>query len=180
MGKITACLAKYQENQNECEEALYSLTYEKLKRIAAKRLRSSAPVSATELVHEAWLRLSNVNSKSWVNSKHFFNAAASAMRYALIDSLRNQNRIKRGSGYSHQAWSDSLLGEYATREEVEQLHEALTAFELEHPQKAEIVTMKFFGGMTVNEISHVTGLSSATVERYWKFSKAWLYRHVAE
>ena len=180
MGVITDCLVSLRENKQSHSDELYSLTYSTLRRIAAKRLRGRSIIRATELVHETWLRLSKMNKITWENSQHFYRAAAEAMRYALIDQVRRKNRIKRGAEFSQIELSESLLVLDPVDTEILSLNEALQVFELVHPEKAQLVKLKFFAGMTISEIAEAMGLSTSTVERHWAFSRAWLHSQMAK
>ncbi len=176
MGAITDCLRKMNQGERVNSGKLYELAYDTLRKIAARRLAGNSIIRPTELVHETWLRLSNSEQSLWQNSKHFFHAAAEAMRYTLVDHIRRKNRIKRGAAFLQKNLDECSLKIDPLTKEILNLNEALECLELSHPNKAEIVKLKFFAGMTIREISKVTDLSPATVERHWAFAKAWLHQ----
>ena len=180
MGSITDCLRDMNHQREGVHSSkLYELAYDTLRKIAAKRLGGNPIIRPTELVHETWLRLSIADQSLWRNSKHFFHAAAEAMRFTLIDYIRKKNRIKRGASFSRQKLDEFSLSIDPLANEILNLNEALECLELSHPNKAQIVKLKFFAGMTISEISKITKLSSATVERHWAFAKAWLHQRMS-
>ena len=180
MGAITDTLLSARANRQSGSDALYALTYDRLRKIANKSLKGSGVMRPTELVHEAWIRLSSLKQIPWESSKHFFRAAAEAMRFALVDQVRRMNRVKRGAGLSRLTLNDGLAANEPARERIIELNDALEAFEKSHPEKAEVIKLKFFARMTNTEIADVTGLSKATVERYAAYSRAWLHQRMSE
>ena len=181
MGAITDFLITSRQADSYDPNDLYSMAYDALRRIAAHRLgNGSSLISPTELVHEAWIRLSTFDETvPWETGRHFFHAAAEAMRNSLVDLIRHQNRIKRGANFNRVDLRDDCSHVDPLANEILGLNEALEVLEASHPEKAEIVKLKFFAGMTIEEISKATGYSAATVERYWAYAKAWLHRQMA-
>ncbi len=175
---------------NDASNRLFGLVYDELRQMAARKLRSEAPghtLQATALVHEVWLRLlDSLDSQakevhSWQNRQHFFGAAAEAMRRILIEKARFKNRLKRGGpNVKRQELHESSQTTNPIEDDVLDLHSALEAFEKVDSIKAQIVKLKFFAGLTTNEIAETTQLSVATVERYWVYARAWLYQRMGE
>ena len=178
MGKITEILMKSPNDYDSNE--LYALAYDTLRRIASQRLGVGSRIRPTELVHEAWIRLSSYSENApWETSRHFFRTAADAMRHSLVDFIKHKNRLKRGANFKRVDLLDHCPTIEPLADEILVLHEALEIFEASHPEKAEVVKLKFFAGMTIVEISKATGYSAATVERYWAYSRVWLHRQMA-
>lgn len=156
--------------------------YEELRHLAAAKMANQPPehtLQPTALVHEAYLRLVNSNQNRWKDDRHFFAAAATAMQCILVDWARKKRRIKRGSGSKHLNLEDVQLAEEATPEAILALNDALETFAREDPVKAELVRMRFFGGISLVEASKALGLSLAAAKRYMSFSRAWLYRYIS-
>jgi len=178
MSSITAHLAAVREGKPGAEDLLLSEVYESLHQIAASRLNrrgSRVTLHPTELVNEAWIRLKESAGTGWENRSHFFCAAAEAMRRTLVDKARYKQRLKRVGDFSVRHELDHIdLVAPEPEEELLQLNEALEAFEAIEPLKARVVKLKFFCGMTIDEVSSATELSCATVERYWAYSRVWL------
>jgi RNA polymerase sigma factor (TIGR02999 family) len=133
-------------------------------------------LQATALVHEAWIRLSE--QKHWKNREQFYAVAGEVMRRVLVDRARRRNSIKRG-GHLVRVELDAVeipLPEDDTL--ILQVHEALGRLELEHPQKAEVVKLRFFVGLNRVEVAAILGIGERTVQRHWTFAKAWLYKEM--
>lgn len=160
---------------------LLEMVYDELRRLAASRMAQEAPgqtLQATALVHEAWLRLGGDHQPHWQNQAHFFGAAAEAMRRILIENARRKNAIRHG-GNLERVNIDSLdLASAMDNDEVLALDEALEHFSTEHPEKAQLVKLRFFTGMTLGEAGKILGISEPTAKRHWAFSRAWLYREI--
>lgn len=178
MSSITAHLAAVREGKPGAEESLLLEVYQTLHHIAASRLtRRGARITLhpTELVNEAWIRLRESGGAGWENRSHFFCAAAEAMRRTLVDKARYKQRLKRGGEGAIRHDLDHIdLVAPEPDEELLHLNEALDALEAIEPLKARVVKLKFFCGMTIDEVSAATELSCATVERYWTYSRVWL------
>jgi RNA polymerase sigma factor (TIGR02999 family) len=155
-------------------EELLPLVYGELRRLAASRMAGEAPgmtLQATALVHEAWLRLER-EQKGWENRAQFFAAAAEAMRRILIEQARKRTSSKRGGGAPHGPLTDSLIEVTASDEEILAIHEALDALAAEDPKAADLVKLRFFAGMTMNEAAEAMELPQRSVERLWTFARA--------
>jgi RNA polymerase sigma factor (TIGR02999 family) len=158
------------------------LIYDDLRRLAAHRLASVAPhqtLQPTALVHEAWLRL-NGKQKTWENRVHFFAAAAEVMRHVLIDHIRRKSRLKRGGGQQRLDIDGIDLADTTPNEKVLLIDEALQQLQIAHPDKARIVVLKFFGGLTDREAAESLGVTERTVERHWAYARAWLLTRIRE
>jgi len=157
---------------------LLPVVYNELRRLAAFRLgvnAASKTLQPTALVHEAWIRLSGADEKIWQNKDHFFNAAAQAMRRILVDRVRSQGRKKRTQ--PPECIDDALFEDDS---HILLIHDCLTKLETIDPYSAKVVLLKFYGGLSSEEISEVTGRSLRSVERQWMFAKAKLYRLIQE
>ena len=157
------------------------LVYDELRRIAAHKMAGESAghtLQATALVHEAWLRLAGSNQKSWENRAHFFGAAAEAMRRILVDSARRKQSQKRGSGAERVDLQDSALVLAAPAEELLAVHEALDRLTAEDSQAAELVKLRYFVGMNMEEASSALGLAKRTAENLWSYARAWLHREI--
>lgn len=157
---------------------LLPVVYNELRRLAAFRLdhnSASKSLQPTALVHEAWMRLSETNGKIWQSKEHFFNAAAQAMRRILVDRVRSQSRKKRT-----RPPQNLDAGEFEDDSHILLIHDCLTKLELIDPYSAKVVLLKFYGGLSSEEIGQVTGRSVRSVERQWMFAKAKLYRLIQE
>jgi RNA polymerase sigma factor (TIGR02999 family) len=162
---------------------LLAAVYEELRRLAAARMaRESAgqTLQATALVHEAWLQLVAEGDRSWENRAHFFGAASHAMRRILVDAARRKSRRKRGAGSERVELGEVEIAAATPDDSVLLINEALEQLEREDPEQAQIVVMKFFGGMTNEEVAASLGIGERTVYRQWVCAKARLFRWVRQ
>jgi RNA polymerase sigma factor (TIGR02999 family) len=163
---------------------LLPLVYDELRWLARQKMgqeRACHTLQATALVHEAYLRLVDGNTaRSWDGRWHFFAAAAEAMRRILVDQARRRGRIKRGGGGARQRVDlenvDLTVNE--PPEELLAVDEGLTALAAQHPDKAQLVKLRYFAGLTIEEAAEAMGISVATANRHWAYARAWLYRHL--
>ncbi len=173
-GDVTVLLRAVKDGTPGAADRLMSLVYENLKKIARNRaVVSGDGFEATTLVHEAYLRLFGKDDISWENRHHFFWAAARAMRDILVERARRQGAEKRGGGKRTVRLDDDVphAGE---AESLLDIHEAIGRLEKVHPDAAHLVILRFFAGLTREQVAEVTGLSSSAVWREWNFAKAWL------
>jgi RNA polymerase sigma factor (TIGR02999 family) len=166
----------------QVRDELLPLVYDELRRLARgylARERCDHTLQATALVHEAYLRLIGQRQVNWTNRAQFLGVAAVMMRRILVNHARDRAADKRGGGAERVPLS--LAGDVGDAPSVDllALHEVLHALEAADPRKSRIVELKFFGGLTIAEIAEVMGLSPATIERDWSFSRAWLYDALA-
>ena len=162
-------------------DELMTALYQELRTVARARLRRVPPgatLQPTALVHEAYLRLAGAGSAGWNGRSHFFAAAAQAMRCILIDHARTKRRHRRGGGHElvHLEDWDTVRSPELPGADLLALEEALEHLESEEPRQAHIVTLRFFGGLSTEEIAEVLAVSTRTVEREWRFARAWLHR----
>ena len=167
--------------ESEEPDRLMPIVYEELKGLARYYLSGERPghtLSPTALVHEAYIRLAR-ETPDLQGKTHFFALAATAMRRVLIDHARARSRKKRGGGNMTLSLEEGLtVSEQTDFEEFLMLDRALDRLETGHPEKARVVELRFFGGLTAEETSEVMGLSERTVYRYWEYAQAWLYREM--
>jgi RNA polymerase sigma factor (TIGR02999 family) len=181
MHEVTRILSAIQLGDPNAPRALLPLVYEELRRLASLRLTQEKPgqtLQATALVHEAYLRLVDVaQAQRWDGRGHFFAAAAEAMRRILIDNARRKARPKHGGNLERVNLDEAaaLTGPAAPIDDLLALDEALTRLAVEEPAKAELVKLRFFGGLTIPQAAEVLGISQATAERYWTYARVWLY-----
>jgi len=178
MSDVTLILDAISRGESLASDTLLPLVYDELRKMAAARmLQESAghTLQPTALVHEAWLRLGGGQDQSWQNRAHFFGAAAEAMRRILIDNARRKSAVKHGGGQERLNIDDLELGTSLPDEKVLMVNAALEQLEQEHPERAKIVILKYFGGMTNEEISKTLGIGERTVYRHWLCAKVWLF-----
>jgi RNA polymerase sigma factor (TIGR02999 family) len=179
-GDITQVLQAVEQHEEVSEEML-ALVYHELRQLAAARMaRESAgqTLQATALVHEAWLRLFNGNGGGWQNRGHFFAAAAQTMRRILIERARRKMSIKRGERAEHVSIEDVDIAQTLPDERVLLINEALERLQKKDAELAQIVILKFFGGLTNVEVGETLGVTERTVRTKWVFAKAWLLENI--
>jgi RNA polymerase sigma factor (TIGR02999 family) len=178
--ELTRLFQEMDAGSEDAREAMLAAVYGQLRMIAAVRMAGEAPgrtLQATELVHEAWLRLGGPEGggNGWKNRRHFFSAAATAMRRILIEHARNRATLKRGSGQEALTIESVLdLSEAAASERILALDAALASLEREAPEAHQVVMLRFFTGLSVAECAEALDSSERTVMRHWAFAKAWL------
>jgi len=180
---ITRLLASARTDR-AASDALYTLVYNELRNVAHNQLRSERAghtLQTTALANEVYIKLVGNDRVDWQNRAQFFSIAARAMRRLLVDYARARKRVKRGAGADHLPieFADQQASPEPTTDLVA-LNDALTRFQEEDPVKCQIVEMRYFAGLTNNEIASVLGISTRTVERHWRYARAWLYRAIAE
>jgi RNA polymerase sigma factor (TIGR02999 family) len=164
-------------------DRLLNLVYDELRRIAADKMAMERPggtLQATALVHETWLRLGGDEQPEWQNRAHFFGAAAEAMRRILIGRARRRNAQRRGSGVLNLNVDDLEVASPLGDETLLAVNEALEKFALVDPPKAELVKLRYFVGLTIEDAASTLSISNATAKRWWAFARAWLNRELAE
>jgi RNA polymerase sigma factor (TIGR02999 family) len=181
MNEVTRMLNAIHEGNVKAGEELLPLIYEELRRLALHKMAGETPghtLQATALVHEAWLRLGGSNQQNWENRAHFFAAAAEAMRRILVEHARRKQSLKRGGGAPHLELDESVLVLTAPPDEILAVHEALDALAKEDPQAAELVKLRYFVGMSMEETSSAMDLPKRTAESIWTYARAWLRREL--
>jgi len=162
-------------------EELLPLVYEELRGLAAVKMAQQKPgqtLQATALVHEAFLRLAGEGGSSFQNQKHFFRSAAKAMQRILIEIARRKQTVRHGEQRNRVDLDAVEIPDVTPPDEFLRIQEALTRFENREPDKAEVVHLKYFIGLTHQEVAELLGLSLRTVERHWAYAKAWLAREL--
>ncbi len=183
MSDITLVLESVGRGESRATEELFPLVYEELRRLAAARMAKEAAghtLQPTALVHEAWLQLVGAGDRTWKNRAHFFGAAADAMRRILIDNARRKAALKHGGGQERVAIENLEITASTLDEHILMIDEALQWLEAEDPQKAKIVSLKFFGGLNNEETAETLGISLRTVNREWVVAKIKLFRWIRE
>jgi RNA polymerase sigma factor (TIGR02999 family) len=161
--------------------ALLPLVYDQLRAMAQQRMMLERPghtLQATALVHEAFLRLIGPRETPWVGQSHFYTAAATAMRQILLDHARGRNRKKRGGKLQRVPLNVLDLASLEDSEEILALDEALCRLEHQEPEVGEVVRLRFFAGLSVDQTAEALGIAPRTVDRRWKFARAWLFREL--
>jgi RNA polymerase sigma factor (TIGR02999 family) len=180
MSDVTQVLHAIEQGDPAAAAQLLPLVYAELRRLAAARLAHEKPgqtLEATALVHEAYLRLVDVpEAQQWNSRGHFFAAAAEAMRRILVERARRKGRVRHGGGLPRADLLDAEVAAPTDDEQVLLLDEALTRLAAARPQAAELVKLRFFAGLTLEEIAPILGLSPRTARRLWVFARAWLRR----
>ena len=182
MNNITQIIEAVAAGKASATDDLLPVIYSDLKRLAMAKLASEQvghTLQPTALVHEAYMRLVGNASDSWQNRAHFFGAAAESMRRILIDHARRKKRKKRG-GDAKRIYLDDVADMHTESEELLALEQAISELELLDKTKAELVKLKFFGGMKLYEAAKLLNIPSRTADRYWAYSRAWLQRHILE
>jgi RNA polymerase sigma factor (TIGR02999 family) len=183
---VTRILSAIDSGDPQAAAELLPLVYQELRKLADARLAQERPgqtLQATALVHEAYLRLvgpDHAGDKNWDSRGHFFAAAAEAMRRILIDRARARGAVKRGGAAQRLALDPTLLSLDSVPSEIVDLDEALTRFEAEDPQKAALVKLRFFGGLTLEQAAGALGLAPSTADRHWAYARAWLFQALSE
>jgi len=178
MSQLTHVLDQIEQGNEKAADELLPLVYEELRKLAAHKMASEAPgqtLQPTALVHEAWLRLTGAESRTWDNRGHFFAAAAEAMRRILIERARAKSRLRRGSRAEHVPLEQVTIASDDPPETVLAINEALELLAARDPFKAELVKMRYFIGLSQDEIASALGVSEPTVRRHWAIARAWLY-----
>ena len=182
-GEVTLLLDRLTSGDRSAEEPLIQLVYLELHRIAENclaRERSGHTLQPTALVNEAYVKLCHQGKVTWENRAHFYAICSRMMRRILTDHARQRLSLKRGSGKVNAELPDSLSGSVDDYVQVLAVDELLARLTEQSPRQAQIVEMRFFVGMTEDEIASVLGVSSRTVKRDWLIERAWLHQHLAE
>ena len=179
MSDITLVLQAVERGEKQASQDLLPLVYEELRRLAVMRMAQESAgqtLQPTALVHEAWLQVGGAGERSWQNRAHFFGAAADAMRRILIDKARRKARLKHGGGTLRLDLQDIDLAETTPDDNVILINEALQQLEKDDPEQARVGVLKFFGGLTNQEVAETMGVGERTVDRQWACAKARLFR----
>ena len=182
MSEIARVLADLEQGNGQATDELLPLVYNELRRMAAHKMASEPAghtLQPTALVHEAWLRLVDSPNQSWQNRAHFFGAAAEAMRRLLIARARRKKTQRRGAGADHLDVDDLDIASPAPDDQLLALDDALDRFAAQEPQQAELVKLRYFVGLKIEEAAAVLGISEATAKRWWAYARAWLFDEIS-
>ena len=184
MSEVTQIIDQIQQGDPLAADRLLPLIYDELRKLASQRLSKEKPgqtIQATSLVHDAYLRLVDVeNVQQWDSKGHFFSAAAEAMRRILIERARMKQRVKHGGGFQRvELTGVAAIGDERS-DELIALDEALTRFAQVEPLRAELVKLRYFAGLTIEEAAEALEISRSTAKRHWTFARAWLLADLEE
>jgi RNA polymerase sigma factor (TIGR02999 family) len=180
---ITLLLHRVDTGEANAADELLSLVYDELRRLAARKMageQHGQTLQPTALVHEAWLRLGGDDQPTWQNRAHFFGAAAEAMRRILIERARRRHAIRHGGGLERVNVDDLQLASSCatTDDQMLAVHEALDRLALHDARKAELVKMRYFIGLTIEQAAEALGISAPTAKRDWAYARAWLFNEI--
>ena len=181
MSEVTRILDAIQQGDPQAAEELLPVVYEELRKLAAHKMANEPPgqtLQPTALVHEAWLRLVGSEHPKFEGRAHFFGAAAEAMRRILIDRARRKRAQRHGGGQQRVDFDAVEIASATEDDQLLAINEALDKFAALYQQKAELVKLRYFVGMTIEEAAQALGISEPTANRYWAYARAWLFREI--
>jgi RNA polymerase sigma factor (TIGR02999 family) len=181
MNEVTQVPSALEKGESQAAEQLLPLVYTELRRLAAWHMAKEKPghtLQATALVHEAWLRVSEGQNQHWDSRRHFFAAAAEAMRRILVDSARRKQAVRHGGGLRRTELDGVEVAAAHPDEEVLAVHEALDALAAHDGRKADLVRLHYFAGLTLEETASALGMSVRTAKRDWAYARVWLFREI--
>lgn len=181
--QITVLLVNIENGDSRAIDELLPLVYSQLKAMAGNQLKGERPnhtLNATALVHEAYLKLVHQDRVSWQNRAHFFAIAAQAMRRVLINYAKSRLADKRGGGQPIVTFNEEVMSGDSPAEEIIALDEALTRLKEIDERQSRIIELRFFGGLTEQEVAQVMKISESTVKRDWRMARAWLTREMKQ
>ncbi|MBN2593010.1 MAG: sigma-70 family RNA polymerase sigma factor [Sedimentisphaerales bacterium] len=183
MSDVTRILNAIERGETKAADELLPLVYEELRLLAAQKMSHELPghtLQATALVHEAYIRLIGEEAQNWKSRGHFFTAAAEAMRRILIDNARRKKSIKHGGGHQRVDLDKDVLkyDDDPSADDLIALDEALHRLAENDPVKSEVVKLRFFAGLNIEQTAEILGISPMTAKRYWAYARAWLLREI--
>ena len=181
MSDVTRILESIEQGDPKAADALLPLVYGELRKLAASKMANEAPdqtLQPTALVHEAWLRLVGNDNPQYANRAHFFAAAAEAMRRILIDKARRKRALRHGGGQQRVDLDDADLASQADDDQLLAVNDALEKLTTQNKIEAELVKLRYFVGLTMQEAAEVLGISLRSANSYWAHARAWLYREI--
>jgi RNA polymerase sigma factor (TIGR02999 family) len=181
MGDVTGILNRVHDGDPKAAAELVPLVYDELRKLAAHRLANEVPgqtLQPTALVHEVWLKLAGSTEQQWRDRRHFFGAAAEAMRRILIDRARKRKRSRHGHGLERLNLADVDLAATANDETLLAVDEAMNRLAVECPERAELVKLRYYVGLSIPDAAAALGISESTAKRQWTFARAWLFREL--
>jgi len=183
MTDVTHILNAIEQGDARAADELLPLVYEELRLLAAQKLSQETPgqtLQATALVHEAYIRLVGEDTPNWVNRRHFFLAASEAMRRILIDNARRKKSQRRGGHQQRVDFDHMGVVDKNLAGDLLELDEALTRLTDHDPDVGDLVKLRYFGGLTLEQAAKIKGVSRRTAGRYWKYARLWLYREMTK
>lgn len=181
MSDVTRILQSMESGDAKAAEELLPLVYGELRKLAASKMARETPnqtLQPTALVHEAWLRLTGKDDVKWNGRAHFFGAAAEAMRRILIDNARRKQALRHGGDKQRVEIEDVEIAAPAKEEELLAINDALDELAKTDAPKAELVKLRYFVGLTIEESADILGVSVPTARRWWSYARAWLYQKI--
>jgi RNA polymerase sigma factor (TIGR02999 family) len=183
MSDVTRILVAIEQGDAKAADELLPLVYEELRRLASLKMLREQPgqtLQATALVHEAYIRLVGSEDRQWSGRTHFFAAAAESMRRILIENARRKQRQKHGGGHQRVGLDDAEISIEEPSTNLIALDEALTKLAEEDKTVAELVKLRYFAGLTLEQAANILGVSRRTADRYWAYARAWLYQEITK
>ena len=181
MSDVTQILGAMQQGDAKAADELLPLVYQELRRLAAAKMANELPgqtLQPTALVHEAWLRLVVSDQQTWQNRAHFFGAAAEAMRRILIDNARRKKALRHGGGLQRLDVQELEIAVVTEDDQLLAVNEALDKLAAQDKEAADLVKLRYFVGMTIEEAAQTLGIGEATAYRYWAYARAWLFKEI--
>jgi RNA polymerase sigma factor (TIGR02999 family) len=182
MNDVTQILSQIEQGDPSASDQLLPLVYEELRKLAAARLANEKPgqtLQATALVHDAYIRLVDVEKvQHWDSRRHFFSAAAEVMRRILVEKARRKRRLKRGGDRNRVPLEELEIDAESPQLDLIALDDALRKLAVEFPEKAEIVQLRFFAGLSHEEVADILGVSAITIKRHWRYARVWLLQQM--
>jgi RNA polymerase sigma factor (TIGR02999 family) len=183
MSNVTQLLQAIERGERQASEELLPLVYDELRKLARDRLRhepAGQTLQATALVHEAWMRLVDQSAApGWEGRGHFFAAAAEAMRRILVENARRKNRLKRGGDRDREDLDEAAIAAPESDDRLLDLDRALELLQKHDPRKAQLVKLRYFAGLTLEQAATALGIGTSTADRDWAYAKAWLFREMS-
>lgn len=181
MTDVTRILNAIEQGDPRATEELLPLIYEELRLLAAQKMAQEPPgqtLQATALVHEAYIRLVESECRNWNSRNHFFMSAAEAMRRIIIENVRRKKTLKHGGDQKRVDLENAAITIEENPDELIALDEALVKLAVEDPMKADLVKLRYFAGLNIDQAAEILGISRATAIRHWSFTRAWLFQRI--
>jgi RNA polymerase sigma factor (TIGR02999 family) len=183
MTDVTRILNAIEQGDARAADELLPVVYQELRQLAARKMSQEPPgqtLQATALVHEAYIRLVGTEAQDWKSRGHFFAAAAEAMRRILIENARRKQSLKRGGGFQRVELDDAEVAAEEPSTSLIALDEALTKLAQKDRGLAELVKLRYFAGLTLEQVAKIQGVSPRTTRSYWAYARAWLHREITK
>ena len=183
MADVTRILNAIEQGDLRATEKLLPLIYDELRLLAAQKLANEPPgqtLQATALVHDVYIRLVEEKAQDWNSRGHFFRAAAEAMRRILVENARRKKRLKRGGDWQRIELKEADLGTEQASDDLLAVNEALDKLSLQEPSVANLVKLRYFAGLTIEQVAEIQGISRRSVIDYWAYARSWLAREITK